>query len=162
MNRSVAILAVNEDQEEYERIVFHFLKKTLQEHDICTVNDFEENNIGREIENAAGKTEIFIIISDAVRGKNPFFSFAARELYRRNIRPIVLVSNIDDPEADPLMAAGALEEVWLLEDPQLESWNLNFDTVYLSLERKITYISPENEQEGISALLELIESKALL
>lgn len=156
MNRSVAILAVNEDQEEYERTVFYFLKEELQKHDIYTVNEFKENNIGRAIGDAAGRAERFILISDAVRGKNPFFSSAARELYRRNIRPIVLVSNIDDPEADPLMAAGALEEIWLLEDPQLESWNLNFDTVYLSLEKKITYISPENEQEGISALLELL------
>lgn len=157
--KRVVILAVNEDQDQFNETVFGFLENELQKHGIHVVNNFAENNIKTMIDDAAEKTDTFIIVSDAVRGKNPFFAAAAKELYHRKIKPIILVANIDNPKADPDGAANALEEVWLLENPNLESWQMNFETVYLSLERNVTYVSPIAEKEGIQALLETLERR---
>ncbi len=159
--KNVAILAVNENQEEFNEKIFNFLKAELQKHGIQVVSNFAENNITTMIDDAISYTNTFIIVSDAVRGKNPFFAIAAKELYHRQIKPIILVANIDEPEADPIGAANALEEIWLLENPNLESWQLNFETVFISLKENVTYISSDVRKSGIEALLEAIERRRI-
>lgn len=159
--KHVAILAVNEDQDEFNEKIFNFLENELKKDEIHVVNDFAENNIITMIDEATRYTNTFIIVSDAVRGKNPFFAAAAKELYHRKIRPIILVANIDNPKADPDGAANALEEIWLLENPNLESWQLNFETVYISLKENVTYFSSDDKKMGIKALLEAIERRRI-
>lgn len=153
-NVKIALLAVNANCHEREEVLKEFVSRQLAEFGIETLS-FRTHFIPGMVEQAK-EADITCIVFDAKEGPNPTFSCAATELYRQGIKPILIVSNVDDEEADVDYAKNALAEIWVMENPELETWDLDFDNLYFSYKKMAFDIEPDMEDASISPLVDTI------
>ena len=89
-----------------------------------------------------------VLAIDAVMGQNPTFSRIGRMFFENNIRPIVLITNFDLPNADVDSAERALGDVWALEDDSLPLSHYKFLTAYFSYDTGETYENSHKSNPG--------------
>lgn len=156
--RTIALIAVNANSQEREKKLKEFVHKQLAEHDIKVLN-FENHHISDMVKEAKEKAEKTFIVFDAKEGMNPTFSYAATELYEQGVKPSLIISNVDAEDADVEHAKNALAEIWAIENPELESWDLNFDSLYFSYTKMGFNTEPEIAEAGVDVLINTIVSK---
>ena len=156
--RTIALIAVNADSQEHEKNLKEFVHKQLAEHDIKVLN-FESHHISDMGKEAKEKAEKTFIVFDAKEGMNPTFAFAAAELCKQNVKPTLIISNIDAEDADVEHAKNALAEIWAIENPELETWDLNFDKLYFSYDKMGFHTEPEIAETGVEVLIDTIVRK---
>jgi len=151
----IALIAVNEHCENREEHLINYITKMTSSFDIQVI-DFTNKSIDDMIKLAKAKADRTIIVFDAIRGMNASFAYAARKLYEEHIHPILLISNSDSENADISSANTSLAEIWCLEDPSLESWDLNFHNIYFSYNKMGIDTSEKVETDNIDALIKII------
>lgn len=152
----VALFAVNEDCEEREERLRDYITKKAAADYGDDVIVFSDCSIDRMVRLAKEEADRTIIVFDAVRGMNASFAYAARKLYAEDIRPILLISNSDQTDADISSADIALAEIWSSEDPSLESWDLYFHNLYFSYDKMGIDTSAKAETDDIDVLMKAI------
>ena len=152
----IALIAVNEDCENRETYLRDYLTGKIALYSECEVLDFSNLSIDEMVELAKKEADKTIIVFDAVRGMNTLFAYTARKLYEADLRPILLISNSDSKNADIASANTSLAEIWSLEDPSLESWDLYFHNMYFSYNTMGIDTTAEVETDNIDALMHFI------
>lgn len=153
--KTIALIAVNANCHEREENLKDFVQRQLAENGI-EVLKFKDHQISEMVKKARDEADKTFIVFDAKEGMNPTFSYAATELYKQNLKPILIVSNVDAEGANVEYAKNALAEIWAMENPELETWNLNFDNLYFSYEKMGFDTVPEVTNEGIEVLIDTI------
>lgn len=153
--RTIALIAVNANSHEREEALKEFVHKQLAEHDIAVLN-FETHHISEMVKEAKEEADMTFIVFDAVEGMNPTFSHAATEMYKIGLKPILIVSNVDAEGADVEYAKNALAEIWSMENPELETWDLDFNNLYFSYEKMGFDTVPEITEVGAQVLIDAI------
>lgn len=155
--KTIALIAVNAKCHEREEILKDFVQRHLAENGIEVLN-FKDHQISEMVKKAREADKTFIVF-DAKEGMNPTFSYAATELYKQNVKPVLIISNVDAKDANVEYAKNALAEIWAMENPELETWDLNFDNLYFSYEKMGFDTVPEVTNEGIKVLIDTIIRK---
>lgn len=154
--KTIALIAVNEDCYEREKIMKDFVQKQLAKNHI-NVLKFNTHQISEMVKEAKKEADKTFIVFDAKEGRNATFSYAAAELYKQNLKPVLIVSNSDAEDANVEYAKNALAEIWSMKNPELETWDLDFDNIYFSYEKMGFDTMPEVTETGIQALIDAIE-----
>lgn len=152
----IAVIAVNANCHGQEEVLKNFVSKQLAEFGIKTL-EFKTHYIPEMVKEAKEADKTFIVF-DAKEGANPNFSVAAVELYKQNIKPFLIVSNADDENANMDYAKNALAEEWVMENPELETWDLDFNNLYFSYKKMGFDIMPEMDDAGIKPLVDVIKN----
>ena len=152
----LAFNAVNEGCEKREKQLKNYIKKQAASYSGVKVINFADLSIDDMIKSAKANADRTIIVFDAERGMNIRFSYAASKLHEAGIHPILLISNSDNENADLYEANTALAEIWSLEDPSLESWDLNFHNMYFSYSTMGIDTSPNVKTDNIDVLMKFI------
>ena len=155
-NIKIALIAVNANCHEQEEVLKNFVSNQLAEFGIETLK-FKTHYIPEMVKEAKEADKTFIVF-DAKEGSNPTFSTAALELYKQNIKPCLIVSNIDDENVNMDYAKNALAEEWVMENPKLETWDLDFNNLYFSYKKMGFDITPEMDDVGIKPLVDIIKN----
>lgn len=152
----IALIAVNERCEKREARLRNYITKKVASYSGYEVIDFQNLSVDQMIQLAKEEADRTVIVFDAERGMNTRFSYAASKLYEADIHPILLISNSDHKNADISSANTALAEIWSLEDPTLESWDLNFHNLYFSYRTMGIDTTATVETDNIDAFMNLI------
>lgn len=146
--KKISIIAKSKEERE-------LLKKELKNFDIIV--DVADGDIERFIDENITASDKVILFFDAVEGMNPQFAYSIRLLYKKGIKPIILISNADHEEANLEVATNAIEEVLIMENPSLEAWELNFKKIYYNNKTNSFSTNKYLSDEGIEVLLEAIK-----
>lgn len=152
----IALFAVNDCCEIRERSLKAYITKEMASYLGFEVMDFTGLSHDEMVDLAKEEADRTIIVFDAVRGMNLGFSHAASKLHGAGIHPILLISNSDHQNADISQADTSLAEIWSLEDPTLESWDLNFHKLYFSYDKMGIDTTAKVETNNIEALMKFI------
>lgn len=143
----VAIIAVNEGCEEREKWLQSYLAEKLAIHKEVELMNFSNLSVDKMIQQAQ-EADRTIIVFDAVRGMNSMFAHAATELYRNNIKPILLIANCEFADET---AEKSLVNIWSHE-ANFESWQLKHKTLYFSYEKKVINLVQSTKNEKLDVL----------
>jgi len=156
MKTKIAVIAVNPNCERRESKLRGFLSRELRLYDMQMIR-FHSDDISDMIEEAKKKTDITILVFDAVEGMNIHFATAGRELYENEVLPILLITNCN-PEDEYMInkAKTSLGEIWLTENSELNPDSLNFNYLFFSYDKMAIDYFPETESNGIDILIKEI------
>ena len=161
--QNISIIAINDNCEEKETKLKEFFKNKFENIPKYDFMDFKTNKLDDIITETIEKADQTILVFDAVEGFNPSFSYVARKLLRNDIKPILLISDSDNKNADLKTADYALSEIWSNECPWLDEDSLYFNNLYYSYTNKAVDIVPEVEaNDDISVLIEKLDEKEFI
>ena len=158
METKIAIIAVNPESESSEEKLKNFLSKELKKYDMQML-ELHSQDIEGMVEESKEKADVTIIVFDAEEGMNICFAEAGRELYYNDIDPILLITNCDPENENMIDSANAsLGEIWLMENPGLDPYEMNFHNLFFSYEKMAVDYFPEVEERGITILIKEIKN----
>lgn len=158
MNTKIAIIAVNPESAKLESKLRGFLSKELKDYDMQVIR-FHSQDIEDMVKEAKDRADLTIIVFDAEEGMNIRFTTAARELYYNDINPILLITNCDPENENMINSANtSLGEIWLMENPGLDPYELNFHNLFFSYKKMTVDYFPETEESGIKILIKEIKN----
>ena len=101
--KSIDVLGVTEEMEDYERNVINYLNADLTKAN----SDFKLNYISANhsdsvdtLMKAMDTSKKVILITDAKIGKTPVYEQAVKMMYERDIKPLLLVTHVESSEDD--------------------------------------------------------------
>ena len=154
MATKIIVLGVNEGVEEYEHRIIDYLTNELKAYDIELIDCSDDLELISEWDGNNGKV---LLISDAVQRINPSFSRVVRELHQKGIIPLVLVSHIECPEANPKEAYFDAAIVAQYVDSSVDACFPRYGAVYFDYEQKKAFISFDDQNKSIDILAERIK-----
>ena len=156
MKTKIAIIAVNPESTRRESKLRGFLSRELKNYDMQIIR-FHSQDIEDIVKEAGERADATIIVYDAEEGMNICFATAGRELYHNDIKPLLLITNCD-PEDEYIInhANASLGEIWLMENPELQPYEINFSNLFFSYDKMSIDYLPEVEENGIGILVKEI------
>lgn len=143
----VALFTTNYSGEEREERLPGMLSEELREEEIEIIQ-FSSSDSEEKVAQAKKEADAVVLVIDAVDGINPIFSSFARMFFKNNIRPIVLITDFDSPDANVYTAEKALGNIWSKEDETLTYAELEFLTAYFSYYTCVSYDNKYKDNPG--------------
>ena len=158
-NLSAERIMDSNDQEK-ERGITILAKNTSinwNEYRINIVDTPGHADFGGEVERVLSMVDSVLLLVDAVDGPMPQTRFVTQKAFEQGLNPIVVINKIDRPEARPFWV---LDQVFDLFD-RLDATDdqLDFPVIYASALQGISSLDPENMEENMDSLLEIITTK---
>jgi len=155
----VSIIAVNDNCEEKEKTLKEFFNEKFKNLAKYEMIELKSNKFDDIIEECKEVGQV-ILVFDAVEGKNPSFSYIAKKFFKNEIRPILLIADCDNENANIKEADNALAEIWKNECPWLDESLLYFDNLYFSYNNRAVDIIPKTDlKNDISELIKKLDNK---
>ncbi len=114
-------------------------------------------DFGGEVERALSMVDSVLLLVDAVDGPMPQTRFVTQKAFEKGLRPIVVINKVDRPDARPHWV---LDQVFDLFD-RLGGTDeqLDFPVIYASAIEGIAGLEPENMNDDMTPLLQMILEK---
>ncbi len=114
-------------------------------------------DFGGEVERALSMVDSVLLLVDAVDGPMPQTRFVTQKAFEKGLRPIVVINKVDRPDARPHWV---LDQVFDLFD-RLGGTDeqLDFPVIYASAIKGIAGLEPENMNDDMTPLLQMILEK---
>ena len=114
-------------------------------------------DFGGEVERVLSMVDSVLLLVDAVDGPMPQTRFVTQKAFEKGLNPIVVINNIDRPEARPFWV---LDQVFDLFDRLDATDNqLDFPVIYTSALQGTSGLDPEKLDKNMNSLLEIITTK---
>ena len=112
---------------------------------------------GGEVERALSMVDSVLLLVDAVDGPMPQTRFVTQKAFEKGLKPIVVINKVDRPDARPHWV---LDQVFDLFD-RLGGTDeqLDFPVIYASAIEGIAGLEPENMNDDMTPLLQMILDK---
>ncbi len=148
---------MDSNDQERERGITILAKNTAikwQDYRINIVDTPGHADFGGEVERVLSMVDSVLLLVDAVDGPMPQTRFVTQKAFARGLRPIVVVNKIDRPGARPDFV---INEVFDLFDRLgATEEQLDFPIIYASALQGIAGDDPDNMQEDMTPLFEMI------
>jgi GTP-binding protein len=157
-NDSVRIMDSNDIEK--ERGITILSKNTAikwQEYHINIIDTPGHADFGGEVERVLSMVDAVLLVVDAVEGPMPQTRFVTQKAFEANLIPIVVVNKIDRPESRPDWVIDQL--FGLFDKLGANEQQLDFPVVYTSATKGLCGSSPEDLNENMDDLLEMIIEK---
>ena len=114
-------------------------------------------DFGGEVERALSMVDSVLLLVDAVDGPMPQTRFVTQKAFEKGLKPIVVINKVDRPDARPHWV---LDQVFDLFD-RLGGTDeqLDFPVIYASAIEGIAGLEPENMNDDMTPLLQMILDK---
>ena len=151
---------MDSNDQEKERGVTITAKNTSinwNDHLINIVDTPGHADFGGEVERALSMVDSVLLLVDAVDGPMPQTRFVTQKAFEKGLRPIVVINKVDRPDARPHWV---LDQVFDLFD-RLGGTDeqLDFPVIYASAIEGIAGLEPENMNDDMTPLLQMILEK---
>ena len=147
------------DQEKERGITITAKNTSIKWHDhlINIVDTPGHADFGGEVERALSMVDSVLLLVDAVDGPMPQTRFVTQKAFEKGLKPIVVINKIDRPDARPHWV---LDQVFDLFD-RLGGTDeqLDFPVIYASAIEGIAGLEPENMNDDMTPLLQMILDK---
>ena len=147
------------DQEKERGITITAKNTSIKWHDhlINIVDTPGHADFGGEVERALSMVDSVLLLVDAVDGPMPQTRFVTQKAFEKGLKPIVVINKVDRPDARPHWV---LDQVFDLFD-RLGGTDeqLDFPVIYASAIEGIAGLEPENMNDDMTPLLQMILDK---
>lgn len=159
MKSKISLIAVNnyERERDFKREFKEIVEKSGFE-----VVELQTSDI-RELVTKAKEADQVFLAFDATVGMNHAFAEVARELLHQNVKPVQIITSVDEDDADVEYASMALADVWNMVDPTISDAETDFTTLYYSYILK-SYSFFQNDltyEKDVTALEAVMEKTKL-
>ena len=111
-------------------------------------------DFGGEVERVLSMVDSVLLLVDAVDGPMPQTRFVTQKAFEQGLNPIVVINKIDRPEARPFWV---LDQVFELFDRLGASDDqLDFPVIYASALQGISSLDPDQMEDNMDSLLDII------
>ena len=151
---------MDSNDQEKERGITITAKNTSiiwNDHLINIVDTPGHADFGGEVERALSMVDSVLLLVDAVDGPMPQTRFVTQKAFEKGLKPIVVINKVDRPDARPHWV---LDQVFDLFD-RLGGTDeqLDFPVIYASAIEGIAGLEPENMNDDMTPLLQMILDK---
>jgi len=151
---------MDSNDQEKERGITITAKNTSiiwNDHLIDIVDTPGHADFGGEVERALSMVDSVLLLVDAVDGPMPQTRFVTQKAFEKGLKPIVVINKVDRPDARPHWV---LDQVFDLFD-RLGGTDeqLDFPVIYASAIEGIAGLEPENMNDDMTPLLQMILDK---
>ena len=151
---------MDSNDQEKERGITITAKNTSiiwNDHLINIVDTPGHADFGGEVERALSMVDSVLLLVDAVDGPMPQTRFVTQKAFEKGLKPIVVINKVDRPDARPHWG---LDQVFDLFD-RLGGTDeqLDFPVIYASAIEGIAGLEPENMNDDMTPLLQMILDK---
>ena len=151
---------MDSNEQEKERGITITAKNTSiiwNDHLINIVDTPGHADFGGEVERALSMVDSVLLLVDAVDGPMPQTRFVTQKAFEKGLKPIVVINKVDRPDARPHWV---LDQVFDLFD-RLGGTDeqLDFPVIYASAIEGIAGLEPENMNDDMTPLLQMILDK---
>jgi len=151
---------MDSNDQEKERGITITAKNTSiiwNDHLINIVDTPGHADFGGEVERALSMVDSVLLLVDAVDGPMPQTRFVTQKAFEKGLKPIVVINKVDRPDARPHWV---LDQVFDLFD-RLGGTDeqLDFPVIYSSAIEGIAGLEPENMNDDMTPLLQMILDK---
>ena len=151
---------MDSNDQEKERGITITAKNTSMiwnDHLINIVDTPGHADFGGEVERALSMVDSVLLLVDAVDGPMPQTRFVTQKAFEKGLKPIVVINKVDRPDARPHWV---LDQVFDLFD-RLGGTDeqLDFPVIYASAIEGIAGLEPENMNDDMTPLLQMILDK---
>ena len=151
---------MDSNDQEKERGITITAKNTSiiwNDHLINIVDTPGHADFGGEVERALSMVDSVLLLVDAVYGPMPQTRFVTQKAFEKGLKPIVVINKVDRPDARPHWV---LDQVFDLFD-RLGGTDeqLDFPVIYASAIEGIAGLEPENMNDDMTPLLQMILDK---
>ena len=155
----ILILGVTKEVEEYERSVIDYLKsKLLHSDSSIELEDIYFYNASKTsldevvsiVENSDGKV---IFLTDASIGNTKEYESVARELYKRGVKPFILVTHVESAEFDLLEVSMRLTYLTEYFDRRAEWYHNLYKTMFFNYDTKGFLETPDGQEGDVDMFI---------
>ena len=103
-------------------------------------------NSAKKVEEATKVVDEIIIVIDATEGVTPKITNALKKSFELNVKPIVVINGIEEPEANSINVVNEVTDLFVVLDATDKQ--LDFPVVYVSEKNSIAKLELEEENKN--------------